>query len=161
MARTIEQCFDLCFEINFKTVIRGHHVYKSIWTPLIGQVLIAKPDERREALDYDKYSIGIFKRSEEGTTTLTLVGHVPVELSKLLNQFWKAGTGNGIYVEITGKRKREVGLVVPAKFSARTNCSRTAKVLHEQLVKIKEKSSTLELKHRKKGLYRKFPVYTF
>ena len=136
MAKTIQQCFDLYFEINFQTVIRGHHVYKIIWTPLTAQVLIAKRDERREPLDYDKYSIGIFKRSEEDTTTLTPVGHVPVELSKLLNQFLKAGTGNGIYVEITGKRKREDGLVVPAKFSARTNCSRTAKVLDEQLVKI-------------------------
>ena len=58
MARTIEQCLDPCFEINFETVFRGHHVYKSVWTPLIGQVLIAKPDERREALDYDKYSNG-------------------------------------------------------------------------------------------------------
>ena len=81
---------DLYFEINFETVIDGHHVCKSIWTPFIGQVLVAKPDERREALDYDKYSIGIFKRSEEDTTTLTLVGHVPVDLSKLpklLNNF--------------------------------------------------------------------------
>ena len=74
----------------------------------------------------------------EDTSTLTLLGLVPVELSKLLNKFLKADTGNGIYVEITGKRKREVGLVVPAKFSARTNCSRTAKVLDEQMVKIKE-----------------------
>ena len=40
--------------------------------------------------------------------------------------------------------------MVPAKFSARTNCGRTAKVLDEQFVKIKEKFSTLELKHRKK-----------
>ena len=79
MARTVEQCFDLCLEINFKTVIREHHVYKSIWTPFVGQVLIAKPDKRREALDYDKCFIGIFKRSEEYTTTLTLVGHIPAE----------------------------------------------------------------------------------
>ena len=85
---------------------------------------------------------------------------MPVELSKLLNQFLKADKGNRIYVEITGKRKREIGLVVPAKFSARTNCSRIAKVLDEELVKVKEKFSSLELKHRKKGLYRKFPVYT-
>ena len=51
--------------------------------------------------------------------------------------------------------------MVPGKVSARKNCCRTAKVLDEQSVKIKEKFSTLELKHRKKGLYRKFPVYTF
>ena len=95
MARTnIVKDFDLSFEINFKTIIRGHHVYKSIWTSSIGQVLLAQPDERKEALDYDKYAVGIFKRHEEDISKLSLVGHVPVELSKLLNQFLKAGTGN-------------------------------------------------------------------
>ena len=48
--------------------------------------------------------------------------------------------------------------MVPAKFSARTNCSRTAKVLDEQLVKIKEKFSTLEFKHRKKGCIGNFQL---
>ena len=160
MARTnIVKDFDLSFEIDFKTIIRGHHVYKSIWTSSIGQVLLAQPDERKEALDYDKYAVGIFKRHEEDISKLSLVGHVPVELSKLLNRFLKADTGNCIYVEVIGKRKREVGLVVPAKFSARTKCSRTARVLDEQLLKMKEQFSTLEFKHRKKGLYRKFPIY--
>ena len=48
MARTnIVKDFDLSFEINLKTIIRGHHVYKSIWTSSIGQVLLAQPDERK------------------------------------------------------------------------------------------------------------------
>ena len=160
MARTnIVEDFDLSFEINFKTIIRGHHVNKSIWTSSIGPVLLAQPDERKEALDYDKYAVGIFKRHEEDISKLSLVGHVPVELSKLLNQFLKADTGNCIYIEVIGKRKREVGLVVPAKLSARTKFSRTARVLDEQLLKMKEQFPTLEFKHRKKGLYRKFPIY--
>ena len=41
-------------------------------------------------------------------------------------------------------------LVVPTKFSARTKCSRTARVLDEQL-------SSLNIE--KKGLHRKFPIY--
>ena len=70
MARTnIVKDFDLFFEINFKTIIRGHHVYKSIWTSSIGQVLLAQPDERKEALDYDKYAVGSFKRHEEDFKT--------------------------------------------------------------------------------------------
>ena len=160
MVRTnIVKDFDLSFEINFKTIIRGHHVYKSIWTSSIGQVLLAQPDERKEALDYDKYAVGIFKRHEEDNSKLSLVGHKPVELSKLLNQFLKADTGNCIYVEVIciyveviGKRKREVGLVVPAKFSAHTKCSHTARVFDEQLLKMKEYFSTLEFKHRKKRI---------
>lgn len=146
MASTnIVEDFDLSFEISFKTIIRGHHVYNSIWTSSIGQVLLAQPDERKEALDYDKYAVGIFKHKKD-ISGLGLVGHVPVELSKQLNQFLKADTRNCIYVEVIGKRKREVGLVVPAKFSARTKCSRTARVLDEQLLKIKEQFSTMVLK---------------
>ena len=160
MARTnIVKDFHLSFEIKFKTIIGGHHVYKSIWTSSIEQVLLAQPDERKEALDYDKYAVGIFKQHEEDISKLSLVGHVLVELSKLLNHFLKADRGNCIYVEVIGKRKREVGLVVPAKFSARIKCSQTAKVLDEQLLKMKEQFSTLEFKHGKKGLYRKFPIY--
>ena len=135
MARTYGvKNFELSFEINFSTIIRGHHVYKNIWTSSLGQVLLAKPQ-------------------------LELVGHAPVELSRLLNHFLKAHVGNSIYVEVTGKRKREVGLVVPAKFSARTKSTRTAKILDEQLDRIKEKFTTLEFKHRQKRLYRKFPIY--
>ena len=57
--------FDLCFEIPFSTVIRGHHIYKTIWTAVVGQELIAKPNERKDALDYKKVSIGLFKPKEE------------------------------------------------------------------------------------------------
>ena len=106
-----------------------------------------------------KYSIGVFKQKEEDVSQLELVGHAPVELSRLLNHFLKAHVGNSIYVEVTGKRKREVGLVVPAKFSPRTKSTRTAKILDEQLDRIKEKFTTLEFKHRQKRLYRKFPIY--
>ena len=160
MARTyVVKNFELSFEINFRTIIRGHHVYKNIWTSSLGQVLKAKPDERKEAMGYDKYSIGVFKQSEEDDSQLILVGHAPVELSRILNQYLKADEGSSIYVEVTGKRKREVGLVVPAKFSARTKSMRTARILDEQLVRIKENFSNLEFTHRKKGLYRKFPIY--
>ena len=93
-----------------------------------------QPDIRKEALDYDKYAVGIFKRYEEDFFQLDLVGHAIVELSGLLNQFLKTDVGNGICVEIIGKRKCEVGLVVPAKLSARTKCSQMGKVLDEQLL---------------------------
>ena len=55
----------------------------------------------------------------------TLVGHAPVELSRLINQLLKADAGNIIYVEIIEKQKREVRLVVSAKFSARTKYFQT------------------------------------
>lgn len=42
-------------------VIPGHLIYKSIWTVAVGQELIDKPEDRKEALDYEKFSIGVIK----------------------------------------------------------------------------------------------------
>ena len=103
-----------------------------------------------------QYVVGSFKRHEEDFSQLDVVGHAPVELS-LLDQFLKAAVGNSIYVEMIRKRKREVGPVVPEKFSSCKKCNWTA---IEQLLKIKQQFSTLELKHRKKGFYRKFSIYS-
>ena len=53
--------FNLCFEVFFPAIICSHYVYKTIWTTAVCQELIAKPDERKEALDYNKFSIVAFK----------------------------------------------------------------------------------------------------
>ena len=45
-----------------------------------------------------------------------LVGHVPIEISSLCYHFLHEFPGNNIDAVITGKRHREVGLVVPAKY---------------------------------------------
>ena len=74
--------FQLLHRIEFRSVIRGHHVYKTIWTPIVNEKLFVRPDEREEALEYDKYSIGIFKKKEDGKSEL--VGHAPQELSSLI-----------------------------------------------------------------------------
>ena len=78
--------FDLCFEITFSTIICGHHLYKTILTTVIGQELMAKPDEAKEALHYDKFSIGVFKLKNKMNTKddLGLLGHLPMEISSLL-----------------------------------------------------------------------------
>ena len=49
------------YKIEFQAAIRGHHIYKDIWVPLIGQELICKRDSRDEALEYDINAIGVFK----------------------------------------------------------------------------------------------------
>ena len=99
-------------------------VYKSVWTLSIGQVLLFQPDIQKEALDYDKYAVDIFKRHEQDLPQLDLVGHAPIESWRLLKQFLKVDLGNSIYVDIIGMRKREVGLVILAKLSAPPKCSR-------------------------------------
>jgi len=49
----------LAFTVKFETNIRGHHVYKDVWKPSIGEKLICKFDEREEAIEYDENSIGV------------------------------------------------------------------------------------------------------
>ena len=64
-----------------------------------------------------------------------LVGHV--ELSSLIYLFLNGSSENRMTVKVTGKRKQEVGLVVPAKFNALTKDKKTAKVLDKKLFKRK------------------------
>ena len=58
--------------VEFTSVIRGHHVYKSKWTPMEPDKLICYPETREEALDSDPDSIGVYCTIPE----LGLVGHL-------------------------------------------------------------------------------------
>ena len=80
--------------------------------------LVNHPDDRETALEYDEYAIGIYRIKEDGYEEL--IGHVPVAIPCLLYHFLRADDGNYIEVEILGKRKREVGLVVVTKYNAFT-----------------------------------------
>ena len=63
-----------------------------------------------------------------------LVGHLPIEFSKLI-AFFIDTEDNNVHAVVTGKRKREVGLSVPAKFNCFTSSKRHAKIRHEELFK--------------------------
>ena len=146
-------------QIKSQSLIQGHHVFKNVWSPYKGETLIAQPDNRDEAQENDKYAVGIYKKNDDGSKEL--VGHVPVELSSLvLYHFLQASAENCISLEVIGKRKREVGLAVPAKYNAFTRNKKIAMVLDEELAKRKKLyKSYLELKHQWKNIYRMFPVY--
>ena len=62
---------------EFNSFIRGYHVYKDIWTPAVGEMLLLKR-EPTNAVDY--CAVGVYKESE-------LVGHVPFNISSLISQF--------------------------------------------------------------------------
>ena len=93
-------------------------------------------------MEYDKNAIGVFKSDDPET----LVGHLPIEISCLLTYFLEASPENKLNVIVTGKRKREVGLVVPAKYAAPTKSKTFAIVLTESYRKTKENIQTLNLK---------------
>ena len=53
--------------------------------------------------------LSVFKKKK------LLVEHIPIEISSLCFHFLNQNVGNKIKAVITGKRHREIGLVVPAK----------------------------------------------
>ena len=71
--------------------------------------------------------------------------NVPIELSRLLNNFLRANTKNNLFAKVTGKTKREIGLVVPVRFSAVTTELHIAVVLERELSSKAMKYSLFEL----------------
>ena len=55
------------------SVIHGHHVYKAVWTPVIGEELAVKPEVDNE---HDDHAIVVMKLGD-------VVGHVPRSISDL------------------------------------------------------------------------------
>ena len=79
----------------FYSVIRGHHVYKSVWTPTVGEVL--QVSEEPDNL----HDINVLKESN----------HVPREINRIFT-FFQAHNGT-ISCEVIGHRKFGKGLEVP------------------------------------------------
>ena len=78
------------------------------------------------------------------------------ELSQLLNNFLSTGgKRNNLIAEVIGKRKREIGLVVPAKYIATTNDRRFAEILK---VKLEEKKEFIGINVFENDL-KTFPCY--
>ena len=153
MSKTIAGTpFIVCYQTELTSIIRGHYVYKEVWDAVIGEMLEAALDDQEEAKEYDKYPVGLYKKD-------ILSGHIPIEISSLCFHFINQDPGNKIKALRTGKRQGEIGLVVPAKLIFISNNKRFSEVLENELVKRKNKFSTLTLKFKKKGVYRKFLFY--
>ena len=73
---------------EFTFTIKVHHIYKTTWFSVINEKLDCKEDEREEALSCDKCATGVFKKDG------TLVGHIAIELSNLIDYFLKYGEEN-------------------------------------------------------------------
>ena len=106
-------------------------MYKYTWTPQINQVLQCEEDTRAEAKENDANAIGVYVIKPDANKALA--GHVPIELSHLLSYFLQANAENQLVAQVRGKRKREVGLVVPAKFTAFTPEQGNARILEREL----------------------------
>ena len=91
------------FSFTFESVIRGHHIYKSVWTPFIGETLSLTIEDGNAE---DPYAVAVMK----GTT---IVGHTPHrEMSRLSFFIQHDGT---ISAEVSGHRRFGCGLEVPCQ----------------------------------------------
>ena len=120
------------YKVEFNAAIRGHHIYKANWKPKPNEMLSIKKDNCQEALSYDIHALGLYKADG------TLAEHLPIELSRVLDYFLQQHEDNFIDAQVTGKRKRGVGLVVPARYTAHTRDRETAVILEAELKKRKE-----------------------
>ena len=68
-------------EFVAESVVRGHHVYKDIWTPRMGETLQCL---REEGNSKDRFAVAVYK-------DLSIVGHVPRAISTLCSVFFRHG----------------------------------------------------------------------
>ena len=111
-------------------------MYKATWTAKADDELECHKNTRKEAKDYDGDAVGLFKTPSRGENK-TLVGHVPIEIPTLIDYFLKADESDNASAQVTGKRRRGVGLVVSANFTACTATQRQAHILDSELNKYK------------------------
>ena len=85
--------------------MRGHHIYKRIWTPSIGEQLSLPAEENN---CFDKHAVAVVKDGE-------VVGHIPRNISRISWYFLKGG--GSITAEIVDRRRFGLGLEVPCIYT--------------------------------------------
>ena len=74
-----------------------------------------------------------------------MVGHLPLELSRLLTYFLEAHPENKLDAVVIEKRKREHGLIIPAKYTATTTNKDFANILGNKLNEKTDKHPNFEI----------------
>ena len=91
------------------------------------------------------------------------MSHVPIEISNLCYHFLNNNEQNTLTTIVTGKRNQEVGLAVSANLffqkKKKKKDRKSAQTLEIELAKRKSLFPIVNLKYRKKGIYRKFLFY--
>ena len=70
-----------------------------------------------------------------------------ISMSMSFSRFLKASEKNAVEVKVCGKRRREVGLVIPGHYKARTKSRSHCKILDRELNYMKTKYSHFEIEH--------------
>ena len=90
---------------HWESVFCGHHVFKDIWSPFVGEILNVQQEVHNA-----KYRFAVVVVKNE-----TIIGHVPREVLLL---FWYFIEHDGtITCEVIGLRKHGIGLEVPCTYN--------------------------------------------
>ena len=84
------------------SVVRGHHIYKAIWSPELEERLDVSKDHGNP---YDRFAVSVIREGQ-------IVGHTPREISRILWSF--ISKGGSVVCEVTGHRRHGHGLEDPA-----------------------------------------------
>ena len=85
-------------ELRRASCVRGHHLYKGIWNPVVGEVLQCEREPRNAA---DRYAVAVTKGG-------VVFGHLPRKISRLCSLFLRRG--GTIHCSVTGAKRYSVDL---------------------------------------------------
>ena len=90
-----------------ESIVHGHHIYKQIWTPFLGEKLQIGIEEDNSS---DARAVAVRKG-----VVVVHVGHLPRETARIVWYFLKRGDDG--WCEITGRRKKGKGLELPCVYT--------------------------------------------
>ena len=106
---------------SIESSVRGHHVYKDCWTPVIGQTLSTMQEEGNP-----KARFAVAVTHDDRT-----VGHMPQEISR--TSWYIFEHGGEISCEVTGRRRlsdiRGKGLEVPCTYTYKAKARLVRKLI--------------------------------
>ena len=68
-----------CGEFTTDSMVRGHHVYQEVWTPITGEYLVCA---REEENSQDRYAVAVLKHDEIIVGKLSRLPDQPRKLRK-------------------------------------------------------------------------------
>ena len=80
-------------------VIRGYHIYKSIWDAVVGEILECRREKHNKK---DRYAVAVFQNNR-------IVGHLPKKYSRLCSLF--LDKGGLISCTVAGRRHFSFDLI--------------------------------------------------
>ena len=117
---------------SFQCGLRGFHVHKEVWNPIVSEVLRCCHERKNP---FDRYALAAMKRLPRRLADCT-IGHLPREISRVIRFFLLRGVV--VSVEIVDKNHRrspivQGGLEIPMKLMAEIDASEKNEAIMKRL----------------------------